>query len=160
MSAEFWQYDTRTVRRWNLDPIPQTNVSDYAALGLSPLMNRDPLGAKKDWFVNEETGDVIHLPGVSDISTYSGALEGGKENYTKFATDQEMQAAPACWPYGCPRGYPTNTAPTGNDPGNEYTMFYIPNDLVQGKFKEWGVETRYQLMMLQDYTFDEFIAYV
>jgi len=159
MTAEFWHYDTRTVRRWNLDPIPQINISDYTALGLSPLMNIDPRGAKKDWFVNEETGDVVHLPGVSDISTYGGEIEGDRENYTKFATDQEMKEAPACWPYGCPRGYPTNSAPTGNDEGNEYTKLYLPRDIVQEKFNEWGVNTRYQLMMLQEYSYDVHIGY-
>jgi hypothetical protein len=45
-TAEFWQYDPRTARRWNLDPVPQVSISDYAAFALNPIFNTDPLGNK------------------------------------------------------------------------------------------------------------------
>lgn len=44
-TAEFWQYDPRVARRWNLDPVPQIGISDYAAFGLNPISNVDPNGA-------------------------------------------------------------------------------------------------------------------
>lgn len=44
-TAEFWQYDARVGRRWNLDPVPQVGISDYAAFGLNPIANVDPNGA-------------------------------------------------------------------------------------------------------------------
>ena len=43
-TAEFWEYDPRTGRRWNLDPKPQIAISDYAAFGLNPILLVDPLG--------------------------------------------------------------------------------------------------------------------
>jgi hypothetical protein len=43
-TAEFWQYDTRTGRRWNLDPVPQVSISDYAAFRLNPIRYNDPDG--------------------------------------------------------------------------------------------------------------------
>ena len=30
-TAEFWQYDSRLGRRWNLDPKPNISISPYAA---------------------------------------------------------------------------------------------------------------------------------
>ncbi|HNR55111.1 MAG TPA: hypothetical protein PKJ19_08095, partial [Flavobacteriales bacterium] len=47
MTAEYWQYDTRTARRWNLDPIDQISISNYAVFGLNPILNVDHNGA---WF--------------------------------------------------------------------------------------------------------------
>src|SRR5690554_3372446 len=43
-TAEFWEYDTRLGRRWNLDPVDQINVSNYAVNGNNPIVNIDPLG--------------------------------------------------------------------------------------------------------------------
>ena len=43
-TAQFWEYDTRTGRRLNLDPVPQISISDYATFGLNPILNVDPSG--------------------------------------------------------------------------------------------------------------------
>jgi hypothetical protein len=44
-TAEFWQYDARIVRRWNVDPLPKAYESSYAAFGNNPLSFIDPNGA-------------------------------------------------------------------------------------------------------------------
>ncbi len=44
-TAEFWQYDARIGRRWNLDPKPYVGISDYSTLGNNPILNVDPNGA-------------------------------------------------------------------------------------------------------------------
>ncbi len=49
-TAMFWEYDTRLGRRWNLDPKPQINISDYAVMGDNPIQNLDLFG---DTWVNE-----------------------------------------------------------------------------------------------------------
>lgn len=54
-TAEFWEYDTRVARRWNLDPVDQISISNYAVNGLNPIVNIDPLG--DDWFKNG-SGDI------------------------------------------------------------------------------------------------------
>lgn len=73
-TAEFWQYDPRTGRRWNLDPVPQIGISDYAAFGLNPITNIDPNGAyffgligstseqrkSADGFAAKNNGEVIN----------------------------------------------------------------------------------------------------
>lgn len=44
-TAEYWQYDARIVRRWNLDPKPIVGISDYSTFGNNPIVNVDPNGA-------------------------------------------------------------------------------------------------------------------
>ncbi len=45
-TAQFWQYDSRLGRRWNLDPKPQITMSDYACFSNNPVWFTDPLGDK------------------------------------------------------------------------------------------------------------------
>ncbi len=45
-SAEFWMYDARVGRRWELDPIAQIFTSDYAVMNNNPVFNCDPQGDK------------------------------------------------------------------------------------------------------------------
>ena len=40
----FWEYDTRLGRRWNLDPVDQVSISNYAVNKLNPIWFSDPLG--------------------------------------------------------------------------------------------------------------------
>ncbi|MCO6464986.1 MAG: hypothetical protein J5I53_00060 [Bradyrhizobiaceae bacterium] len=49
-TAAFWEYDSRLIRRWNLDPVSKHDVSNYTVLGDNPILFVDPLG--DDWFVN------------------------------------------------------------------------------------------------------------
>ena len=43
-TAEFWEYDSRTGRRWNLDPKPRVGISDYSTFDGNPIFSSDPLG--------------------------------------------------------------------------------------------------------------------
>lgn len=47
-TAEFWQYDPRLGRRWNMDPKPQINISDYACFGNNPILYTDIDGDEFD----------------------------------------------------------------------------------------------------------------
>ncbi len=40
-TALFWEYDTRLGRRWNLDPVDQISISNYAVMGNNPIANID-----------------------------------------------------------------------------------------------------------------------
>lgn len=44
-SAEYWQYDSRLGRRWNVDPIVKIHESPYAAFANNPIFLIDPTGA-------------------------------------------------------------------------------------------------------------------
>ncbi len=43
-TAEYWEYDPRTARRWNLDPKPNPSVSQYATFMNNPITFSDPKG--------------------------------------------------------------------------------------------------------------------
>lgn len=43
-TAEYWQYDSRLVRRWNVDPMTYPWQSSYAAFNNNPIYFIDPLG--------------------------------------------------------------------------------------------------------------------
>ena len=43
-TAEFWQYDSRIGRRWNVDPRPSPSISNYSCFSLNPNYYSDPLG--------------------------------------------------------------------------------------------------------------------
>ena len=44
-TAEYWEYDSRLGRRWNLDPIIKEHESSYASFANNPIWFRDPNGA-------------------------------------------------------------------------------------------------------------------
>ncbi len=48
-TAEFWQYDSRLGRRWNIDPVDKPWMSSYHAFSNKPITNIDPNGANDDW---------------------------------------------------------------------------------------------------------------
>ncbi|MNX61852.1 hypothetical protein D3C86_927890 [compost metagenome] len=56
-TAEFWEYDTRTALRWNLDPIIKAWESPYSVLSRTPLWKVDPLG-NTDYF--NQKGNIIY----------------------------------------------------------------------------------------------------
>jgi hypothetical protein len=62
-TAEFWQYDSRIGRRWNLDPESVTGISEYATLNNSPIFYSDLLG---------------------NVSEPPGWYTKGRSLYTKF----------------------------------------------------------------------------
>ncbi len=47
-TAKYWEYDSRIIRRWNLDPVVKPWESPYAAFGGNPVLFVDPLGL--DWY--------------------------------------------------------------------------------------------------------------
>jgi RHS repeat-associated protein len=65
-TAEFWEYDPRIGRRWNLDPRPMVGVSEYSAFNNNPILNSDPLGdTTKPWFPRHDVksaGDLTYIP--------------------------------------------------------------------------------------------------
>lgn len=64
-SAEFWMYDGKLGRRWNVDPVLKDYEGSYSSLGNSPIIVVDYLG--------NDTGDVVVLfPGANVNVTSNG----------------------------------------------------------------------------------------
>ena len=60
-TAEFWQYDSRLGRRWNLDPLFKAYESPYACFAGNPIWYNDKFGADtafKDNFARQNFQDA------------------------------------------------------------------------------------------------------
>ena len=52
-TAEFWQYDSRAARRWNLDPVFKDHESPYACFANNPIAFVDKYGADTSFADNK-----------------------------------------------------------------------------------------------------------
>ncbi len=59
-TAEFWQYDSRLGRRWNVDPVVKEHESPYASFANNPIWFVDPNGADTIKDPNGNKYDVGH----------------------------------------------------------------------------------------------------
>jgi murein DD-endopeptidase MepM/ murein hydrolase activator NlpD len=69
-TAEFWEYDTRIGRRWNIDPKPRVGISDYSVMDGNPILLNDPDG---DCPPGVDCKDPVNSPEISSDN-------GGKNN--------------------------------------------------------------------------------
>ncbi|MCB9018837.1 MAG: hypothetical protein H6546_00740 [Chitinophagales bacterium] len=81
-SAEFWQYDTRLGRRWNVDPVVLPAVSSYSAFKLNPIYFADVTGlsATKPWELQvdaEGNTSYIATSENDDIHTFMSEYNVG-----------------------------------------------------------------------------------
>jgi RHS repeat-associated protein len=61
-TAEYWQYDSRIARRWNVDPVVKPYESPYATFGNNPIWNVDPDGADTAKYLsNGQLVDAIKI---------------------------------------------------------------------------------------------------
>lgn len=73
-TAQFWEYDSRIGRRWNLDPVTKIHESPYMTFSGNPIELRDPNGA--DTTLPGGDGRNITLPtGASGITTFDGGVK-------------------------------------------------------------------------------------
>ncbi len=78
-TAEFWQYDSRLGRRWNIDPVVKHHESPYAAFANNPIYFIDPNGA-----------DTINFAKTISSAKYGTALnqlnksQTFRENFQSF----------------------------------------------------------------------------
>jgi len=72
-TAEFWQYDARLGRRWNIDPILKVGESPYSTFSNNPIWFSDYNGA--DTTLPMAASGSVTLPDQArgGIETYSGA---------------------------------------------------------------------------------------
>ena len=65
-TAEYWEYDPRLVRRWNVDPIVKYNESSYAAFSNNPIWLTDPNGRDTLVFgANNKYSNTIKADGTN-----------------------------------------------------------------------------------------------
>lgn len=94
-TAEFWEYDARLGRRWNIDPVDKPWMSPYHAFSNSPIWKVDPNGANDDEYIKDtETGETkkISDKGGSelDIVHYGTTVKEGDAKGAFKATRTEI----------------------------------------------------------------------
>jgi len=90
-TAEYWQYDSRLGRRWNVDPVYKSFVSNYSCLSNNPIVKKDPLG-NADYY--SESGTFLGSDGKSGdgrilVVTDRTAMKLIKENTKNGLTTSE-----------------------------------------------------------------------
>src|SRR5690606_29468453 len=101
-TALFWEYDTRTARRWNIDLVMKPWQSPYSVLGGHPILYIDPFG--DDWYKNSDgqttwhkatgkTGDKVSLKGMEgeweNIGTEFLEFNGKSVKYSWQSTNED-----------------------------------------------------------------------
>ena len=85
LSAEFWQYDTRLGRRWNVDPKYNPILSSYSCFANNPLSFNDEKGDTTYRF-NKYSGEYIGMYDVDQEGQYgsygySESIDYGDNKY-------------------------------------------------------------------------------
>ena len=84
-SAEYWMYDSRTGRRWNIDPIDNSWQSPYACFNGNPIYYSDPLGLEGKGDGNKEKSRTKKREANANKKAQSGTYKedaNGKLVYT------------------------------------------------------------------------------
>ncbi|MEO6833681.1 MAG: hypothetical protein ABI169_15855, partial [Chitinophagaceae bacterium] len=77
-TAKFWEYDTRTGRRWNTDPVSNPSESPYATNHDNPVHYTDPTGDKPDFVKGSNGGIKWDNKATSQATTKTGETYLGK----------------------------------------------------------------------------------
>ena len=80
-TAEYWEYDSRIGRRWNVDPVSKEWESPYATFSNNPIINIDPNGDSDSTY--STPGGGAQRAETSRAETFDGSTQKvGKINVT------------------------------------------------------------------------------
>src|SRR5690554_987143 len=95
-TAEFWEYDTRLGRRWNVDPVYKYNLSNYSVLSNNPIIMIDPNGdddyynKKGKYLGSDGKGTAVRLMDIdalqnkADFKVFMKATKAGEVDVVKL----------------------------------------------------------------------------
>ncbi len=85
-TAEYWKYDSRIARRWNLDPKGIVGISDYACFGNNPIFFTDHDGDSIPTTFKDKSGkELDHVPDkVQKMYNKEYGIEVGYNAKTKM----------------------------------------------------------------------------
>ncbi len=142
-TAEFWQYDSRIGRRWNIDPVVKPWESSYATFGGNPIWFSDPKGdnaSNPDWYKGEDGNTFWADSHEKEIktengktaknigTTYSAPLAGGESfvNYYQNTPVGITEGAPLDFNSSQVAGYLIgNKSPLSSTQKNNYFSSYM-----------------------------------
>lgn len=86
-TAEFWQYDPRLGRRWNVDPVVKHQESPYATFANNPIWLVDPLGNDTNK-VNSDGSQVVVQDLESTVNYQYTEDDGTTHNLGSFEVNE------------------------------------------------------------------------
>jgi hypothetical protein len=86
-SAEFWMYDTRLARRWEMDPKPNVSFSPYSCFQLNPIFYFDTKGDTVGG--DMESYNTVKNYCVDKVNELGKSIEGIKDQIAKAPTTGE-----------------------------------------------------------------------
>ena len=117
-TAEFWQYDSKIARRWNVDPVDKFWESSYATFSSNPLIFTDELGLNADFFKNED-GHVVWRDSEDDYILDNGErYDNIGKTHTREVVDNENNL------------YYTHDIEEENEDGTKRIDNYVYQDIV------------------------------
>ena len=115
-TAQFWEYDTWAVKRWNTDPIDIPNLSPYSVFGNNPIANNDVNGDSPLSYIakrlareglKKATSDFVKYEVKQRLSTYASkswakqlikdadaVLEVADKSWLEFALETAVDLSP------------------------------------------------------------------
>jgi hypothetical protein len=97
-TAMYWEYDSRIARRWNVDPKPNTTISNYAAFANSPLLFSDSKGdtisPKSDWSKNNKS--ISTLQSMTDMAHFIYSNKGKPSGDAAFDKKVKDETCSMC----------------------------------------------------------------
>ena len=90
-TAEFWQYDARLGRRWNIDPIQHPSLSPFSTFAGNPIRWRDPMGIDtiyhkpdgSEIYRKKATGEDVVIKTLEEVIVSAQMPEGMKTKTSK-----------------------------------------------------------------------------
>ena len=103
-TATFWEYDSRIVRRWNIDPMNSGATSTFAAFNNNPIIYSDPFGLDtvKKASGLKNIGDVFQHYNAKTNSNFfynktPGGIEEAGSSQRLDAVDVTAKMKPRSW---------------------------------------------------------------
>lgn len=133
MTAEYWEYDIRLGRRWDIDPIVKPSESSYSTFLNSPIIYSDPLGLDTFNFNHNSWSapapksglDGVNLPAPGGVSNSINIVPAEGEHvflYNQSHTSYDANGV----------GTTTNTTTQFFPKDNNLQNGYNPNGEVSG----------------------------
>lgn len=143
-TAEYWGYDTRLGRRWNVDPVIKSDLSCYSVFSNSPIVSTDVKGDNDDWFQDDSNGSIRWID--SNADTY---VDMDGKSFSNIGTSITIETkSDIKTPTDIPLG---NAGVEGNKLTCRYTITgvtdengklkYFESSLERKTGKTWGVIT-------------------
>ena len=88
-TAQYWEYDARIGRRWNVDPVYKPHESPYACFANNPIWFVDPLGLDTIPVAKDENGN--------DLRNNDGTLAGHGKTFSEVKVTPKTTVTPTFW---------------------------------------------------------------